>query len=347
MKVHLVGGFSGSGKTTAISNARKILSDDNINTSVIIEDQVGYVVDNFNNQDSDSFVARVNGGCGCCNFYELLFQIRSLKEDSNPTSVFVEYSGTCSNLIDSILKPLKVCSGKEIEFANYSTLVDATLLLLYLRGSVMHLSVEDKYIWEQHFKEAEILIVNKIDLLTIEELEILKTLIQTFYNSKTIIFQNSIDKDSIKSWLEIISNPWIKQEEENDSIDCCEGVTGIAWLDEEIEFITNDNSATEIVYDFIARLAGDILIRKLTIEHLQFIISINGQSSKVDYSTLIGLNSLEHISFEGSNQVDLLVNARVRASPEELRHILYDVLNQFKVQESMVVKEKFISYFQP
>ncbi|HBH85530.1 MAG TPA: hypothetical protein DDY34_17245 [Bacteroidales bacterium] len=42
MKIHLVGGFLGSGKTTAIANACKILSDKGSTTSVITNDQGNY-----------------------------------------------------------------------------------------------------------------------------------------------------------------------------------------------------------------------------------------------------------------------------------------------------------------
>jgi len=42
MKVHLVGGFTGSGKTTAIANACKILSKKNIITSVFSDKEEEY-----------------------------------------------------------------------------------------------------------------------------------------------------------------------------------------------------------------------------------------------------------------------------------------------------------------
>lgn len=346
MKIHLVGGFSGSGKTTAISNARRILADKNISSSVIKDDQVGYVVDTLSSSSKNFGIslAKVNGGCGCCNYYQLYFQINSLKKHSNPSVVFAEYSGTCNNLIDSLLKPLKETVGKEIELANFSTFADARLLLAYLKGAAMSLSVEDKYIWERHVKEAEILIVNKIDLLSQEELEILKTLARNILDSKNIIFQNSKDTDSIENWIEAISDPQIQKDKANDS---STGETGVAWLDEEVEFTTINNTAVTLTYDFIKKLSGNIVQKNLSIEHLQFFLSFNGQSSKINYTTLLAEISLGEATIEKSNSVDLMINARVQTSPEELRKILYDALDQFKAMESVAVREKFISYFQP
>jgi G3E family GTPase len=289
-------------------------------------------------------LAKVNGGCGCCNYYQLYFQINSLKKHSNPSVVFAEYSGTCNNLIDSLLNPFRETTGKEIELANFSTFVDARLLLVYLKGAIMPLSIVDKYIWERHVKEAEILIVNKIDLLSQEELEILKTLARNILDSKKIIFQNSKDIDSVENWIKVISNPQIQKEKTNDS---GAGETGVAWLDEEVEFTTTNNTAGKLAYDFIKKLTENIVQKKLSIEHLQFFLSFNGQSSKISYTSLLDEISSEKITIEKSNSVDLMVNARVQTSPEELRKILYDVLNKFKAMEGVAVSEKFISYFQP
>ena len=45
MRIHLVGDFLGSGKTTAIANSCKLLSEMGITTSVITNDQGQYLVD--------------------------------------------------------------------------------------------------------------------------------------------------------------------------------------------------------------------------------------------------------------------------------------------------------------
>src|ERR1035437_8091385 len=105
MKIHLVGGSSGSGKTTAIENACKALSYKNIKASVIKDDQVDYVVDTRPAQKFGIPFAKVTGGCFCCNYNQLDFQIELLMKESNPIVIFAEYSGSCTNLIASLLKP--------------------------------------------------------------------------------------------------------------------------------------------------------------------------------------------------------------------------------------------------
>jgi G3E family GTPase len=349
MKIHLVGGFSGSGKTTAIASACKILADKNITVSIIKDDQVDYVVDTRPSQKFGVPFAKVTGGCFCCNYNQLDFQIDLLKKESNPLVVFAEYSGSCTNLITTLLKPLLEYKRVDIDMANFSTFVDAQLLLNHLQGAAMTLSVEGKYIWERHIQEAEILIVNKTDLLSKDDLEALRILVKDSYPSKQALFQNSLDKESINNWIETISKPQSHEQLplDYDQAKYNESGTNLAWLDEEIELITKDDSAVEFAYNLMNKLSANILHKKLLIEHLQFFLTFNDKTLKLSHTKILDEIARGSIISEKSNSVDLLVNASVHTSPDELRKILFEVLNQFKSLDGVTIKEKFISYFQP
>src|SRR5512133_238535 len=106
MKIHLVGGFLGGGKTTAIANTCKIMADQGIKTSVITNDQGEYLVDSRFIQHSDIPYAEVTGGCFCCNYNQLDTQINNLISSTNPSAIFAEFVGSCTDLISTVLKPL-------------------------------------------------------------------------------------------------------------------------------------------------------------------------------------------------------------------------------------------------
>jgi G3E family GTPase len=348
MKVHLVGGFTGSGKTTAIANACKILSDKNIITSVMKDEEVDYFVADCPNQELNAPYARVTGGCSCCSYTQLDTQIDMLKKRSDHSALFADYGGTCTNLISVLLKPLREYKSAEIEVANFSTFIDAKLLLFYLKGIRVPLSVESKFIWDKHLEEAEILVVNKIDILPDVESETLRILAQNAFSSKRILFQNSLDRDSVNRWVELISSPQFPDRgvKENDSTVNGSGENNLAWLDEEIQIITIDGLALKVAYEFIHKLSDDLYHRELPIEHLKFLLSFNNQTLKLNHLTFLDENVRNTVEYEKSNSVDILVNARVQTSPDELRKILFGTLNQFKSQDGVTIKEKFISYFQ-
>jgi len=125
------------------------------------------------------------------------------------------------------------------------------------------------------------------------------------------------------------------------------GEANLAWLDEEIEIISTNNSSVELAYDFIKKLTSDIMQKGLPIGHLKYFLSFNNQFLKLSYTTILDKSIQEPLVFEKCGSVDLLVNARIQTSPDELRKILFDNLNQLKSHDGVKINEKFLSYFKP
>lgn len=350
MKIHLVGGFLGSGKTTAIANSCKILADREITTGVITNDQGEYLVDSRFIKHSGIATSEVTGGCFCCNYNQLDSQISTLKSNNNPSAIFAEFVGSCTDLAATVLKPLIEYRAVADEQVTFSSFVDANLFLMYLEGKPMPFSMETNYIWEKQIEEAEILVVNKTDLLSSPELEILKKLTMVRFSSKEILFQNSLDDYSLCKWIELISMQEEKREHRSIEIDYAiygKGEANLAWLDEEIEIVSSDSSAVEIAHNFINKLTEDIAEKKFTIGHLKYFLSFNDKSVKISHTTVSGKKVTEPVDYEKCGSVNLLINARIQTSPEELRNILFDNLNIVKARTGTQVNEKFLSYFRP
>ena len=354
MKVHLIGGFTGSGKTTAIENARELLSERNIITSAFSDKEEEYFladcpknnIDNFgdsaDSDDSDDLFARNTGGCFCCNYTQLDTEIEKLKKKSDQSVLFADYGGTCTNLISTLLKPLRNYKGSEIELANFSTFIDAKFLLLHLKGMRVPLSLESKYSWDRHLEEAEILIINKVDLLPADDLKDLKRLAKDAFCSKKLLFQNSLDMDSIQKWIELISTPELVESGRSGN---SSGLSNLAWLDEEIQIITEDDSAVKVAYDFMSKLSSGLVNRGLPIEHLKFLLYGDVQPLKLNYTDFLAGDLISSV-FEKSNKADLLINARIRISHDELRKFLFNLMKEFKSLAGVKIIEKFISYFE-
>jgi len=104
--LHLIGGFLGSGKTTAIINAAKILMRRGMKVGVVTNDQGKYLVDTAFFKLSDVPAVEVTGGCFCCNYHDLEEQIRTLENQVKPHVIFAESVGSCADLVATVVKPL-------------------------------------------------------------------------------------------------------------------------------------------------------------------------------------------------------------------------------------------------
>lgn len=106
MQIHLVSGFLGSGKTTAIQTACKILMADNYKVGVITNDQGIKLVDTGYFESNSIPNRQVINGCFCCNYNALNQNIQSLIQTNNPDIIFAESVGSCTDIVATVMKPL-------------------------------------------------------------------------------------------------------------------------------------------------------------------------------------------------------------------------------------------------
>jgi G3E family GTPase len=350
MKIHLVGGFLGSGKTTAISNSCKVLLNRGINASVITNDQGNYLVDSFFISQAEIATGEVTGGCFCCNYDELDTQIHTLKADVNPDVIFAETVGSCTDLVATVLKPLLLYRDSDIEEVTFSSFTDARLLLMHLRKQELPFAYETSYIWEKQIEEAEILVINKTDLLSPEESVAIKKLAREAYPAKNLLFQNSLSHASVSDWIEVISQPSATKSHKSVDIDYDiygAGEANLAWLDEEIEFRTDNHSALQVASSFIDSLTTRVAANNYTIGHLKFLLSYGSTSHKISFTTLAEKKKQVVDTSEKVGTVHLIVNARIQSTPEQLRQLVVDELTQLESLGSLQILEKCVSCFSP
>ena len=80
MKLILLGGFLGSGKTTAIVKAARILMREGKRVAIITNDQGDQQVDSAYVKSLDIPARQVPNGCFCCNYQQLDDHIAELKQ---------------------------------------------------------------------------------------------------------------------------------------------------------------------------------------------------------------------------------------------------------------------------
>ena len=83
-----------------------------------------------------------------------------------------------------------------------TVLADARLLHALMTNNASFINEEVQYVYKQQLAEADLMIVNKIDLLNAEELSGIKIIIEQEYSEKVILYQNSTDMNHINAWLE-------------------------------------------------------------------------------------------------------------------------------------------------
>jgi G3E family GTPase len=350
MIIHLISGFLGSGKTTAIVNAVGMLTREGITCAVITNDQGTSLVDSQLMAHSGIPFAEVTGGCFCCNYDQFETNVWILNNRIKPDVIFAETVGSCTDLVATVLKPLWKFQGQEISHLTLSTLADARLLSTYLNGKDFPFCDDTLYIWEKQIEESEILIVNKTDLISADELKSLVSLANKKFPSKKLLFQNSLDEKSLSVWLEVLKNSGDSFNRTSIDIDYNRygrGEASLAWLDEEIEISSQNNTALMITHQLLGRLTHSLFINQLPVGHLKFFLEYNDQQIKISHTVVLNRKLFDSSPPEKTNRVHILINARVQTNPEFLRTLVKDSLDYFSSEPGISIKEKKVEFFKP
>jgi G3E family GTPase len=347
LKLFLISGFLGSGKTTAIKEACTLLLKNNTKVAVVTNDQGADLVDTLYLRSFGIPAEEVLNGCFCCNFPQLTEHIASLTQSERPEVIFAESVGSCTDLIATVARPLSTFYP-EIDVV-ITVFADASLLSSIITGSSAFLNDEVQYIYKNQLAEADILVVNKIDLLNKEKLDQVEKVMQEDFQGKIILFQNSLDQSHILHWLKNLNQFTLTHKRKSLDIDYdiyASGEAMLAWLDERIEISTINYTAPQVAFNIIEKIVAAIKQSSYTIGHLKFFIDDGMHQQKISYTTNTNDISIQN-TVSKSNKVSMLINARIQTSPDQSKELVDNAIKTIASQTNSKVQIKTISSFQP
>jgi Ni2+-binding GTPase involved in maturation of urease and hydrogenase len=347
MKLFLLGGFLGSGKTTAISKASMMLKEQ-MRVALITNDQGAQLVDTAFISHHQIPAREVINGCFCCNYEDLDAGIRSLTEEVQPDVVFAESVGSCTDLVATVVNPL-LYDHPSLEIV-VSIFADAGILLRHINNEPVIFEKEVEYIYHKQLEEADLLVVNKIDLIDHARLQELRTYISQTYPGKCILYQNSLDEESIMQWIESMQDFQLPGKRKTLTLDYetyAAGEFKLGWLDEELEILSPAGSAMNTTWMLMQKIDDAIRAAGFPIGHLKFLVNDGIQRYKFSYVSLHrkGCNgfTLNH----EADKCRLLINARVQAEPARLKQLVAQSVEDVKKETGCRIIERKMLAFRP
>ncbi|NQU76746.1 MAG: hypothetical protein HQ546_10580 [Planctomycetes bacterium] len=198
----LVGGFSGAGKTTLLAQAAARLGQRGLSVGVVTNKQDEDLVDTKLLQGQGLAVREVSGGCFCCRFGCLLTASDLLSEDSDKDVLLAEPVGSCTDIYSTVVQPLKEFYASRFSVAPYSVLADPTGLRQVLGVSGRNpLPKKVSDIYRNQLEEADLIILNKVDLLSGDQIVELKALVSEAFPDTPVLEMSALTGNGIDSWL--------------------------------------------------------------------------------------------------------------------------------------------------
>lgn len=344
VKLIFVGGFLGSGKTTALAGIAKRLLGLGKRVGIVTNDQSDNLADTVIVKEMLEGlgvpVEEVVAGCFCCKFEELIDNIEKILVHK-PDILLGEPVGSCTDFVAAVANPIKIHYHEAFRFAPFTTMVDPDRVReLLLAETESNFPEEVAYLFGKQLEEADILVLNKIDLLAESEVERLVSLLTEKYPEKEILAISARDGGGVEKWLEVLlsgrpgANTVLSQID-YDRYARAEAVLG--WLNAAIK-ISSDQlfAADKFVMDLFIELRESFKQEKGEIGHLKSVFTSGGKSFWVNLTNLSSDPMVSGKPMATLSKGSLILNARVQLDPENLEKIVRDVLSN--VAEKFDVK---------
>ncbi len=352
MRLHIVGGFLGSGKTTAIIGAAKLLMAQGKRVGVVTNDQGKYLVDTAFFTLADVPTVEVTGGCFCCNYDDLDARLDQLRHTAQPDVIFAESVGSCADIVATVVKPL-LTLRQATPPTSFSVFADARLLRRRLLDQPMPFSDDVVYIFDKQIEEAGLLVINKADLLNYElritNYELL-TLARQRFPGKAIRLQNSLEAGDIAGWVAALESGALGLPGAALEIDYARygaGEARLAWLDETATLRVTEGQGRAVALHAIGAIVDALRQRQAAVGHLKFFVRGADEDAKVSFPTLDEAGWEAAVPSLSGTLVTLLINARVEMGAEILRDVVAQAVRQAAATCGAAFDESAIAFFHP
>ena len=202
----MLGGFLGAGKTTTLLRLALSLQRKGLRVGLITNDQAAGLVDSALAEELDLPVREIAGGCFCCRSESLVEALDRLEAHSQPQVFLAEPVGSCTDLVATVSLPLERIYKKGFVMAPYAVVVDPyrAMQSLGVEGEMLF-SADVNYIYRKQLEEAEVIAINKVDVISPERLAGLRAALEREYPQARILEIASRDGLGVEALFDILS----------------------------------------------------------------------------------------------------------------------------------------------
>jgi Ni2+-binding GTPase involved in maturation of urease and hydrogenase len=326
----MLGGFLGAGKTTAIARLAKAYQSRGLNVGIVTNDQATDLVDTHTLRAQGFDVGEVAGACFCCRFGELKKVVEELAADLKPDIIFCEPVGSCTDLVATVIQPLVQMHAGRFEVAPYGVILKPSHGRRILRNEPRAgFSPKAAYIFRKQLEEADFLIINRIDQLTVEEVDELASLLEAAQPGVPLLRMSAKTGEGFDGLLEMLDQQGAfgRRILDLDYDVYAEGEAELGWLNSSLR-VTADESfpLDDLLLDIVGRLRVRLAEAGAETAHLKTIGLWEGYHG---VANLVSSDSPAELSLSSdcrTKQADVVVNARVAAPPQLLQQLTEDAV---------------------
>lgn len=361
IRMILLGGFLGAGKTTTLIETATRLERAGHRVAVITNDQGENLVDTAVSRDTGLVVGEVTGGCFCCRFEDLVRTTIKAVEERGADTVLAEAVGSCTDLAATVIRPLREFYGDRFRVSPLTVLVDPVRYGDLSTAAAASADAASKpspkqsvaYLFRKQLEDADIIALNKLDLLSSDELAAIERELADRYPFAQVVSFSA--KTGRK--LDGLVDMWTRWSEghtghalEINYDTYADAEAQLAWLNATLDLQGQDASGfspAEWVDTFLVGLSHAFEETDAFVGHVKVQLTT---PSGVTSASLIRTGARPSFRLQQWSAVghgELVLNARVATDPRTLESSVLDTLSATDEATSTRSRLTQWSAFQP
>ena len=322
----MIGGFLGAGKTTSAVRLAQHLTDQGLKVGLITNDQGSELVDTAMLRSRGFATEEIPGGCFCCRFNSLVDAAHKLTVSTRPDMFIAEPVGSCTDLVATVGYPLRRIYGDNFSIAPLSVLVDPIRALrVFGLESGGQLSEKVLYIYRKQLEEADIIAVNKRDLLDATRQRTLRDKLTLEFPRAEIVEVSARQGAGLDAWFNRVTaaEQIARAAMEVDYALYAEGEALLGWLNCTAQLEDRRPfDANAVLKRLASRIQAHLQREGAELAHLKMTFSSEESLGGIAVINLVRNDYVPEVSLaleEPVHSGELVVNLRAEAEPEVLR----------------------------
>lgn len=351
LKFVMVGGFLGAGKTTTLARLARHYIQQGLAVGIVTNDQAADLVDTKSLRSQGFDVGEVAGACFCCRFDDLISTIDSIGREKAPDVILAEPVGSCTDLVATVIQPLKQLYQARFQIAPYAVILKPSQGRKILKNEPgTGFSPKAAYILKKQLEEADLILINRVDELSLAELTELNSLLEQQFPRTPRLPISAKSGQGFESYFHFLDQvgDFGRRVLEIDYDTYAEGEAELGWLNSSYHFYTaSELRLDELLLDVVGRLKQRLIQDGLEVAHLKLIglsPAAFGVANLVSRDLAPELSLPSHTS---TREFDLVVNARVACDPDQLGSHVTQVIDEISELHSAKVDQQSLQTFRP
>jgi len=319
----IAGGFLGAGKTTLLLRAAEMLAGRGYRVGLVTNDQGQDLVDTALADHQNIPVTEVAGGCFCCRFPDLIKALRHLQKTVNPEIILAEPVGSCTDLAATIIRPLAHYYGEQFQIGPLTILVDGLRETAGFPATV-------NYLYRKQLAEADLIGLNKADLLPEAEQQRRKAELEALYPGVRVMSLSARTGEGLAEWLALAlaeSSP-AAQVLELDYARYAEAEAQLGWLNAKGSLLAGRPfAAASWITNLLGYLEASFAGQTAPIAHIKVNLKTPAGAFKASLTQAGRPVSwdLQPVEVE-TDRAQFILNARVNTDPRTLEQTVRQAL---------------------